>query len=77
MAYAHANGNCYSDRPIGWRLTPWSLLLGFRSRGAIHLDGVYSLVRIPVPFIKLVYRYALFKAKFLNGEVVRKALTLV
>lgn len=41
------------------------------------MDWVYSLVRIPVPFIKLVYRYALFKAKCLNGEVVRKTLTLV
>ena len=40
----------------------------------------YHLVtfhRIPVPFVKLVYRYALLKAKFSNGEVVRQALTLV
>ena len=51
--------------------------LGFRSWSTIYLDWVYSLVRIPVPFIKLVYRYALFKAKFLNGEVVRQTLTLV
>ena len=42
-----------------------------------HLDWVYSLVCIPEPFVKLVYRYALLKAKFLNGEVVRQTLTLV
>ena len=41
------------------------------------MDWVYSLVRIPVPFIELVYRYALFKAELLNGKVVRQTLTLV